>query len=139
MHKKGGNMKGRKIRGFDGGKHNLVLLCTRKQSLLPWKLFKIVRERLRKNQLVEAESMFIPNQAKQVAGESLNHNGIVNCNNCLKNKAREDAFRDVWDFAKELGVVAIGDHTVVLEKLQDMESKDRLKHNDLEKGNGVQQ
>ncbi|GKV26304.1 hypothetical protein SLEP1_g35635 [Rubroshorea leprosula] len=49
MNKKGGNVKGRKIRGFDGGKQNLMLLCTRKQSLLPWKLFKIARGRSRKN------------------------------------------------------------------------------------------
>ncbi|GLT64418.1 hypothetical protein SLA2020_369150 [Shorea laevis] len=82
------------------------------------------RQRRRK-ELVEAEPIFFPNPCKQVAGESLKDSGIINCNNCVKSRKEVDIAKEIWDFAKAIGVETQGDDNMVLEKIELMEKRDK--------------
>ncbi|GKV44013.1 hypothetical protein SLEP1_g51242 [Rubroshorea leprosula] len=66
---------------------------------------------------------FLPSTSNLVAGGSVGDSGIENCNRLLKEHPNKKIVGDLWNFAKNLGVVA-KDEEGVIKKLE-MEARDK--------------
>ncbi|GKU89353.1 hypothetical protein SLEP1_g3500 [Rubroshorea leprosula] len=68
---------------------------------------------------------FLPNSENKVTGDSLNDSNINNCNTSIL--ARKSGFgtKEIWEFAKFIGAVALRNEEEVLMKLQQMEQRDQ--------------
>ncbi|GKV05043.1 hypothetical protein SLEP1_g17092 [Rubroshorea leprosula] len=67
---------------------------------------------------------FLPGTSNSVAGGSIGDNGIENCNRLLKTQLSRKSAKDLWDFAKQLGVIAENEE-VMIKNLEEMENRDR--------------
>ncbi|GLU06482.1 hypothetical protein SLE2022_235140 [Rubroshorea leprosula] len=61
---------------------------------------------------------FMPNLAMDVVDESLTDSNINNYNNYILRKMKAFGAREIWDFAKLIGVVATGKEEEVLRRLK---------------------
>ncbi|GKV29201.1 hypothetical protein SLEP1_g38147 [Rubroshorea leprosula] len=67
---------------------------------------------------------FLPGTSNSVAGGSIGDSGIENCNRLLKTQPSRKIAEDLWDFAKQLGVIAENEE-VMIKNLEEMENRDR--------------
>ncbi|GKV14995.1 hypothetical protein SLEP1_g25796 [Rubroshorea leprosula] len=68
---------------------------------------------------------FFPTSSNQVVGESLEDSNIYNCNRGILAKEKLIGAKELWEFAKTIGVVATVQEEVILKKLEQMELRDR--------------
>ncbi|GKU91023.1 hypothetical protein SLEP1_g4952 [Rubroshorea leprosula] len=67
---------------------------------------------------------FLPGTSNLVVGGSIGDSGIENCNRLLKTQPSRKIAEDLWDFAKQLGVIAENEE-VMIKNLEEMENRDR--------------
>ncbi|GLT35686.1 hypothetical protein SLA2020_101170 [Shorea laevis] len=69
---------------------------------------------------------FIPTASNQeVVGESITDNGIRNRNRIVQETVSNLKAKDMWDFAKKVGVVAMGSEEEVIQQIEKMETRDK--------------
>ncbi|GLT46350.1 hypothetical protein SLA2020_201110 [Shorea laevis] len=61
----------------------------------------------------------------QVTGESVTDNGIENMNEGLRRGMELCVAEKIWAFAQEIGVGDHGNERMVIQRLEDMENRDR--------------
>ncbi|GKV20488.1 hypothetical protein SLEP1_g30609 [Rubroshorea leprosula] len=64
-------------------------------------------------------------QGNQIARNSVENNGIENRNIILLSKNKRKGPKEIWEFAKVVGVVADANEEEVIKKTEVMENKDR--------------
>ncbi|GKV44765.1 hypothetical protein SLEP1_g51921 [Rubroshorea leprosula] len=62
--------------------------------------------------------------ARAFVGGSIGDSSIENCNRLLKTQPSRKIAKDLWDFAKQLGVIAENEE-VMIKNLEEMENRDR--------------
>ncbi|GLU14950.1 hypothetical protein SLE2022_314870 [Rubroshorea leprosula] len=66
-----------------------------------------------------------PDSHDKAAADSITDNGIENRNRCLRDEAKSGTGKQIWGFAKIIGVVDRGTEEEVLRRLEAMEERDR--------------
>ncbi|GLT68293.1 hypothetical protein SLA2020_405390 [Shorea laevis] len=79
--------------------------------------------------------LFEANPEKSVADGSINDSNIINCNKSIKQRSGKRNLEAMWSRAKELGVTACGEERVIMQKLKEMEYRDRGRRKDEEEKN----
>ncbi|GLT97805.1 hypothetical protein SLE2022_153520 [Rubroshorea leprosula] len=68
---------------------------------------------------------FNPDSHDKAAEDSITDSGIENRNRCLRDEAKSGTGKQIWGFAKLIGVVDRGNEEEVLRRLEAMEERDR--------------
>ncbi|GLT40912.1 hypothetical protein SLA2020_150090 [Shorea laevis] len=87
------------------------------------------RKNARKERNMEEKlPLFVPGTRNQVAGESITDSGIEKRNESLRSATDLRIAERIWAFAKEIGVGNHGNEPEVIQRLRDMEIRDREHH-----------
>ncbi|GLU19132.1 hypothetical protein SLE2022_353970 [Rubroshorea leprosula] len=73
------------------------------------------------------EILFEKNSEKPVADDSINDSNIQNRNRSIEMRSKKRNMEALWSRIKEMGVTAQGEESVVVQKLKEMESRDKEK------------
>ncbi|GKV49125.1 hypothetical protein SLEP1_g55890 [Rubroshorea leprosula] len=92
-------------------------------------------------QLKENLPTFLPNPNKVVAGESVGDSGIINRNKEIRKGWKKHRTEEIWELAKQIGIVGQGEELDICQQIKRMEKRDRaakLGTIAISKGNGKQ-
>ncbi|GKV35665.1 hypothetical protein SLEP1_g43906 [Rubroshorea leprosula] len=68
---------------------------------------------------------FFSNAEKPVAGESISDGAIINCNKRSRARSNSNSAKEIWNFAKEIGLTATGDEQIIIQQIEEMENRDK--------------
>ncbi|GLT45555.1 hypothetical protein SLA2020_193790 [Shorea laevis] len=85
----------------------------------------------KKENLVEMLPTFSSGQGNQVAGDLVEDSGIENRNKILLSNNKRKGAKEIWEFARAIGVAADGNEEEVIKTIEAMENRDRATRREL--------